>query len=91
MSGLIDIKDQFEELQKKYQDYLPKVDPDLIYDLLVRQREDPLVTPMYMLEVFTKEGIEPQKTREDILKKTGMVPAIYDKGTHYVTNQKLMM
>lgn len=28
-------------------------------------------------------------TRESILKKTGMVPAIYDNGTHYVTNQKL--
>lgn len=89
MSELLGIKNQFEELQKKYKDYLPKVDPDLIYDLLVRQREDPLNTPMYMLEVFTKRGIDPQMTRENILKKTAMVPAIYDNGTHYVTNQKL--
>jgi hypothetical protein len=59
MSELLEIKNQFEELQKKYQDYLPKVDPDLIYDLLVRQREDPLIIPMYMLEVFTKPGIDP--------------------------------
>jgi hypothetical protein len=44
---------------------------------------------MYMLEVFTKEGIDPQKTRENIVKKTGMVPAIYDKDNHYITNQKL--
>jgi hypothetical protein len=89
MSELLGIKNQFEELQKKYKDYLPKIDPDLIYDLLVRQREDPLDTPMYMLEVFTKLGTDPQMTREHILKKTGMVPAIYDNGTHYVTNQKL--
>jgi hypothetical protein len=89
MSELLEIKNQFEELQKKYQDYLPKVDPDLIYDLLVRQREDPMTTPMYMVEVFTKQGIDSQKIREYILKKTGMVPAIYDNGTHYVTNQKL--
>jgi len=63
MSELFEIKNQFEELQKKYQDYLPKVDPDLIYDLLVRQREDPLITPMYMVEVFTKRGIDPQNTK----------------------------
>ena len=44
---------------------------------------------MYMLEVFTIRGIDPQKAREYILKKTGMIPAIYDNGTHYVTNQKL--
>jgi len=44
-----------------------------------------------MLEVFTKRGTDPQMTRENILKKTGMVPAIYDNGTHYVTNQKLTM
>lgn len=89
MSELLEIKNQFEELRKKYQDYLPKVDPKLIYDLLVRQREDPLITPMYMVEVFTKRGIDPQKEREYIIKKSGMVPAIYDNGTHYVTNQKL--
>jgi hypothetical protein len=60
MSELLEIRNQFEELQKKYQDYLPKVDPKLIYDLLVRQQEDPLNTPMYMSEVFTRRGIDPQ-------------------------------
>jgi hypothetical protein len=89
MSELLEIRNQFEELQKKYKDYIPKVDPKLIYDLLVRQREDPLNTPMYMLEVFTKQGIDPQKEREYIIKKSGMVPTIYDNGTHYVTNQRL--
>lgn len=89
MSELLEIKNQFEELQKRYQEYLPKVDPDLIYDLLLRQQKDPLTTPIYMLEVFTKRGIDPQRAREYIFKKTGMVPAVYDKGTHYVTNQKL--
>ena len=33
---------------------------------------------MYMVEVFTKRGIDPQKIRGHILKKTDMVPAIYD-------------
>ena len=76
MSELLEIKKRFEELQNKYQAYLPKVDPNLIHDLLTRQQENPQVTPMYMLEVFTKPG---------------MVAAVYDHGTHYVTNQKLTL
>ena len=78
-------------MQNKYQAYLPKVDPDLIHDLLTRQQENPQVTPMYMLEVFTKPGIDSQAARNYIFEKTGMVAAVYDHGTHYVTNQKLTL
>src|SRR5918992_3833859 len=91
MSELIEIKDQFLELQRKYQQYLPKVDPDLIDDLLLRQMENPRVAPMYMIEVFTKPGLNTEEVRRYIIGKTGMSPAIYDKGTHYVTNQKLTL
>lgn len=63
----------------------------MINDLLTRQREDPRVTPIYMIEVFTKEGIDSQKAKEFIFNKTGIMPAIYDNGTHYVTNQKLTL
>src|SRR5919109_1811110 len=85
------LKDQFEELQKKYRQYLPKVDPALLDDLLLRQMENPQVTPMYMVEVFTKPGLNTEEVREYIISKTGMSPAIYDNGTHYVTNQKLTL
>ena len=78
-------------MQNKYQACLPKVDPDLIHDLLTRQQENPRVTPMYMLEVFTKPGIDSQAARNYIFEKTGMVAAVYDHGTHYVTNQKLTL
>jgi hypothetical protein len=91
MSELLEIKKRFEELQNKYQACLPKVDPDLIHDLLTRQQENPQVTPIYMLEVFTKPGIDSQAARNYIFEKTGMVAAIYDHGTHYVTNQKLTL
>ena len=90
MSELLEIKKRFEELQNKYQAYLPKVDPNLIHDLLTRQQETPQVTPMYMLEVFTKPEIDSQ-ARNYIFEKTGMVAAVYDHGTHYVTNQKLTL
>lgn len=90
-STILEIKDQFLELQKRYQKYLPKVDPELIDDLLLRQMENPTVTPFYMVEVFTKPGLSTEEVRDYIISKTGMSPAIYDNGTHYVTNQQLTL
>jgi Carboxypeptidase regulatory-like domain len=90
-STMLEIKDQFLELQKRYQKYLPKVDPELIDDLLLRQMENPRVTPIYMVEVFTKPGLNTEEVRNYIIGKTGMSPAIYDRGTHYVTNQQLTL
>ena len=90
-STMLEIEDQFLELQKRYQKYLPKVDPELIDDLLLRQMENPRVTPFYMVEVFTKPGLNTEEVREYIISKTGMSPAIYDNGTHYVTNQQLTL
>ena len=90
-STMLEIEDQFLELQKRYQKYLPKVDPELIDDLLLRQMENPRVTPFYMVEVFTKPGLNTEEVRDYIISKTGMSPAIYDNGTHYVTNQQLTL
>ena len=90
-SIMLEIEDQFLELQKRYQKYLPKVDPELIDDLLLRQMENPRVTPFYMVEVFTKPGLNTEEVRDYIISKTGMSPAIYDNGTHYVTNQQLTL
>ncbi len=89
--GLDELKDQFEELQKKYRQYLSKVDPALLDDLLLRQMGNPGLTPMYMVEVFTEPGLNTEEVRQYIISKTGMSPAIYDNGTHYVTNQELTL
>lgn len=86
-----EIRSRFEELQRRYREYLPKVDPALVDDLMLRQLENPSVTPIYMVEVFTREGLDPERGREYIISKTGMSPAIYDNDTHYVTNQKLTL
>lgn len=91
MTVASEIEGQFGELQKKYREYLPKVDPALVDDLLLRLTENPSVEPMYMLEVFTKPGLDSEQVRMYIIEKTGMSPAIYDDGTHYVTNQKLSL
>lgn len=91
MSEVVEIKDRFLELQQKYRQHLPKVDPVLIDDLLLRQMENPNVIPMYMVEVFTRPGLNVEEVRNYIIRKTGMSPAVYDNGTHYAVNQKLTL
>jgi hypothetical protein len=85
------LQNHFEELQKKYQELLPKVDPKLLNDLLLRQTENPGVAPMYMVEVFLEPGIDSQKVRETILQETGVTPAIYDNGTHIAVHHTLTL
>jgi hypothetical protein len=91
MSALNEIRKFFQGLQTLYQTYLPKVDPILINDLLSRQQKDPDSAPFYMVEMFTEDGTDEEAKREFIIRKTGMAPAIYDNGTHYVTNQRLTL
>jgi hypothetical protein len=85
------VRKQFEELQSLFQKCLPNVDPDLIYDLLTRLRENPSITPTYTLEVYTKKEVDSAKTLDFIYKITGAMATVYDNGTHYVTNQKLSL
>jgi len=44
-----------------------------------------------MVEIFTKSGTNPEIMRDVMIEKTSMAPAIYDKGTHHVTNQRLTL
>ena len=85
------VRKQFEQLQSLFQKYLPNVDPDLIYDLLARLRENPGITPTYTLEVYTKKEVDSAKTINFIYKITGAMATVYDNGTHYVINQKLSL
>jgi hypothetical protein len=78
-------------LQTLYETYLPKVDPLLIHDLLVREQEKSEHAPFYMVEIFTKDGTDSDLMKDKIYLSTGMVPSIHDKGTHYVTNQRLSL
>jgi hypothetical protein len=54
-------------------------------------KKNPNIPAIYMAEVFTKPGVDAEAAKKYIFEKTGMVPAIYDKGTHYVTNHKLAL
>ena len=84
------MRKQFSKLVELHSSTLPKVDKALLFDFL--SREKITARPLsYTLEVFTKEGIDTEQARQYISEKTGMMPAIYDNGTHYVTNQILTL
>jgi hypothetical protein len=100
MSEVQEIRTVFQGLQTLYETYLPKVDPILIHDLLVREK-NPIYqrytwersegAPFYMVEIFTKPGIDSEAMKNKIFERTGWLPAVYDKGTHYVNNQRLTL
>ena len=91
MSELQELRNVFHGLETLYHAYLPKVDPVLLNDLLVREEEKSERAPFYMVEVFTKPNTNSEWCKQHIIETTGFVPAIYDKGTHYVTNMRLTL
>ena len=90
-TGKLDLlKKQTQQLGDAYRELFPKVDPAFVYDLIIRLVQNPNnPTPIYTVEVFTKVGTNPEKSKEHILQTTGTVPAIYDNGTHYVSTHRL--
>ena len=90
ISELEEVNLQSAKLADTYRRIFYKVDPALVFDLVTRLQQDPEnPKPMYTVEVFTKDGTDPQKSRDHILKTTGTVPSIYDEGTHYVSHHRL--
>ena len=80
---LEELRTQTQNLGKAYRELFPKVDPAFVYDLILRLSENSASnTPVYTVEVFTKEGINPQKSKERILQNTG---------THYVSTQHMSL
>jgi len=89
---LEELRTQTQNLGKAYRELFPKVDPAFVYDLILRLSENPdNIAPVYTVEVFTKEGTNPEKSKERILQTTGTIPAIYDNGTHYVSTQRMTL
>lgn len=91
IAGLQEVRRKFKEARATYQSVLPKVDPALIDDLLERLETGGKESLPYTIEVFTRNGVDTDAAREYIISKTGQTPAIFDNGTHFVTNQKLTL
>jgi hypothetical protein len=87
--GKEEIISAMEQFEKVHEKYLPKVDRRLVIDLFLRLRENPNDKPMYTVETFTDEGTNHEEIRNDIIRRTGMAPQFFDKGTHIVVHHAL--
>jgi hypothetical protein len=53
-SKIAEIKTVFKGLQTLYETYLPKADPILVHDLLLREQENLNIAPFYMVHTCSK-------------------------------------
>jgi hypothetical protein len=44
-----------------------------------------------MVEISTTKSTDPEKMKNLIFKKTGLLPSVYENGTHYVANMRLTL
>jgi hypothetical protein len=93
---LKEIRMVFQGLQTLYQIHLPKVDPALIHDLLIREivktsKNTSSLPPFYIVEIRTVKGTDQEMMKSMIFEKTGFLPSITENGTHYVANMRLSL
>lgn len=89
-SELDGLRNLFFAWKNGCQETLPKVNPTLIADLIERQQQGHH-EPIYMVEMFTKSGLDSEKIRNILWERIGVMPEIYDNGTHYVVNHKFTL
>lgn len=82
MSGIETIVKRFDEFENSMKEGLPKVDQRLIIDMLHRLKRDE--SPMYTIEIFLKERPNADEVKSIITEGLGVMPALYDHGTHIV-------
>jgi hypothetical protein len=93
---LKEIRMVFQGLQTLYQIHLPKIDPALIHDLLIRElvktsENTSSLPPFYIVEIRTVKGTDQEAMKSMIFEKTGFLPSITENGTHYVANMRLSL
>ena len=82
MSGIDTIVKRFDEFENSMTEALPKVDQRLIIDMLHRLKRDD--SPMYTIEIFLRERPNADELKSIITEGLGVMPALYDHGTHIV-------
>ena len=86
-SELDQLRDALFGFKKACKQILPKVNPSLIADFIERLQKNP--EPIYIIEIFTKSGLDSERIRTMMFEKIGVSPEIYENGTQYVINHKL--
>jgi hypothetical protein len=88
------IRRAFQGLQTLYQMHLPKVDSDLVHDLLIRElnkklNDTSILSPFYIVEIRSEEGTAQDKMKNMIFERTGFLLSIYENGTRYIASSIL--
>jgi hypothetical protein len=89
LSDIDEVLKKFDEFESSMSTHLEKVNPSLIVDMILRQKKDKNMNPLYTLEVFIKPKTNTEELRNRIINETGMVPAFCDGGTHVVVAHKI--
>ena len=66
MSDLQEVRENFKRTQESFSKVFPKVNPQLLINLLLNEQQDPNNAPIYTLEVFMKKGTDLEKVRDTI-------------------------
>ena len=82
MSCIEELEKKFEEFEILMKSCLPKVDTQLILDILHHSSADK--NPMYTIEIFLNKKPDIQELRNRISNDLKVMPAFYDGGTHVV-------
>jgi hypothetical protein len=69
-----EIKRVYAGLETLYHTYFPKSDPYLIDDLLRRLHKNSDIPPIYMVEVFTKAGVNTEAAKNIFFRKREWFP-----------------
>lgn len=82
MSCIDEIEKKYVEFENLMKTCLPKVDTNLILDILHRMNKDK--NPMYTVEVFLNKKPDVEELRNRISNDLDVMPGFYEGGTHVV-------
>lgn len=82
-----DVVDKFNDLDNMLKRVFSKVDPLLVVSLIFDRSANG--KSIYTLETILKDGLDTEAIRNNVIRKTGMAPAFYLRGTKMIVSHPL--
>ena len=90
MSDLQEVRENFKRIQKSFSQTFPKVDPQLLIDLLLKEQGSERCTHLHIRSFHEKRN-KHRKSERHNFERTGTIPSIHDGGTHKVATHKVTL
>lgn len=87
MGEVEDVVNKFNDLDNMLKRVFSKVDPLLVVSLIFDRSANG--KSIYTLETILKEGLDTEAIRNNVIRKTGMAPAFYLRGTKMIVSHPL--